>query len=935
MQKKMLKRIFGVFVLGFTLTFATTLNVYAVDETACNDLKNKITSGAWENRYGPELEEDKSNKKYYILKLGAKNVAKDIDKKKVKFKITQIEAYKESDNGGKSNYVSITGNDISKYIIGDNKVLTFAKTIKIDASTLINSNGGGTLEVKIEPDGDYDDPLLVSTCGEGTKILYFKTDITSGGDPTYKDLGGYTEPGEEVRTQEVDCSGDYETRYANDSVIRKFCKAKINALNETKNGATYVFDEKHLTFDSKYKTAVFKCNYNDYIPNGTNTGDEYYTNTKYMYGYIIREIGNETYAHNYEDGADNSDVAKCKVKCEESVTVEYGPPVASKAGLCFEYKVRVTSVVTCDQIEKPNKPREDKLCEPTPTCKARWGTYYREGGPNEDFDQCVKSCDGGKYTDKCSLKCYNEVYGSSISKTSAFEISYVDKLNSANNSNVDFNKVADDTTPRWGYDDSGNLVWMPYGKVISGKVARNAAGCTGKNNEHTCSTDPAYYRNNYWSGTGNYHYYNHWGIPAAGSCTDTCWWNGGACKGNYVNQKTADDDHKTNQEIYEKLVSECQAAVSCSSTTATFTISVDYTNGKGKKTKIDFPYSTNEDKISSLGKNNEGLNTSKNANSTILSYAGCYKDGSVNKWYQTEWSFQGTWLNNKNGDISYKPITGSGWTEISDKFCIPLDARDVNTKWWSTYYNTLYGNDSSYSYNDSEARDNFESSCSGRITNSKNKAACEYTSFTSSDAKDLDWNITASARKFGLFEWNIDIKCFYALYSEYELCATTSKGKDNQCKNTYGIRSVDLANLFPSEDTPKLSSPDKTGRTPGFNWSKYSEQTKKDVNYKSQPSEYTKWVQTKAYEVYSDRYLDYEVNLTKDVMSKIIDHGRDYTKWEGTADVDSTTNYKSPLFRKGGVLAKNSKYPNAQALKCNNMKNYKSSECEDFSKEVK
>ena len=73
---------------------------------------------------------------------------------------------------------------------------------------------------------------------------------------------------------------------------------------------------------------------------------EYKKNKGFLYGSGTFKIDNGHYVYNY-DPCNPTYGAKieCEVKCEEAVTVQYGAPVASKAGLCFEYKVKVTSRV--------------------------------------------------------------------------------------------------------------------------------------------------------------------------------------------------------------------------------------------------------------------------------------------------------------------------------------------------------------------------------------------------------------------------------------------------------------------------------------------------------------------------------------------------------------------------------------------------------------
>ena len=94
-----------------------------------------------------------------------------------------------------------------------------------------------------------------------------------------------------------------------------------------------------------------------------------------------------------------------KQTCEENVTVTYGPPVASKAGLCFEYKVKVESKVNCETefTAAQPEPEDYEICTPDGSCNG--GAYHSASGPNDEFDSCVSSCDGGKYTQKCIDKC--------------------------------------------------------------------------------------------------------------------------------------------------------------------------------------------------------------------------------------------------------------------------------------------------------------------------------------------------------------------------------------------------------------------------------------------------------------------------------------------------------------------------------------------------
>ena len=149
---------------------------------------------------------------------------------------------------------------------------------------------------------------------------------------------------------------------------------------------------------------------------------------------------------------------------------------------------------------------------------------------------------------------------------------------------------------------------------------------------------------------------------------------------------------------------------------------------------------------------------------------------------------------------------------------------------------------------------------------------------------------------------------------------------DAKCLNNADakkIRSVELTNLFPATDGAVNSSSDSTGRTPGFNWSIYATNIIKDQAYTSRPANYVKWVQKKGYNVYSDEYLDYEFNLTKADIQKIKREGQNYTAFNGETMMNSVINYQSSLFRGNNAIIHSNKIPQINALKCNNIKNYR------------
>lgn len=96
-------------------------------------------------------------------------------------------------------------------------------------------------------------------------------------------------------------------------------------------------------------------------------------------------------------------------------------PVGAKlvyAGAGFTYggtfkATRQCSIVHKQQVIK--KPKCVYSCETSCSYDERSGRKEDQSsaGPNDDFDACVNSCDGGKYTQSCINSCYNTVYGNS------------------------------------------------------------------------------------------------------------------------------------------------------------------------------------------------------------------------------------------------------------------------------------------------------------------------------------------------------------------------------------------------------------------------------------------------------------------------------------------------------------------------------------------
>ena len=614
-----------------------------------------------------------------------------------------------------------------------------------------------------------------------------------------------------------------------------------------------------------------------------------------------------TYTYHYTSGkvsTTKKDV--CSTLCEEAVEVKYGPPVASKAGLCFEYQVQVTSRVKCSAtINDDAGPDKPNVCNPVPYCNSIPG-YVHQGGPSNEFDSCINKCDGGKYTKKCSEKCFKSVYedNSSLTKT--------------NNSFADYSltKLANTSI----FDpNNGKYVWNNHKIYWRSKNGGDAVGYARyylENEYNRTFNDDENNNGNYRHDGNGFKRY----IYFSGLCTDPCYFTG--CKENtYLNSDEAEEDYVRNTEIYEKAVSKCQLSASCTEKTAKFNINVKYKQQKDgsvvtKVIKYNESSLVSDDSDSC---NNPVVPAEENI---LLNYQGCYKKCGTGQQYHARWSFPGTWFNLKTGEISYTKKPSSSWFKYDKKFCSPLYAMSTNTKWWNYYVSNFVIGTSNVS---SSEYDEYLKCNNGN--NNSNKV----TNVSESDIED--WNINASTTKFGYYGWNFNIKCFYSLPS-------------NKCDNydNYSVKSVDTSNLFPDPNGTKLNDASNTGSVPSFNWSD-SSITYKNPGYVIDPPKLITSIQSQSMSgndaIYSDANLDYEFNLSSSDIANLrkvtrkvgfsynnFNDGKYLLPGTGANNADNgVSRYQSNVITKYAT-----RRPNDKAIKCNNIKDSSNSsgECNNY-----
>lgn len=941
-----LKKLIGVYsVLLFIiiLYFVSPINVNAED---CPNPDDVIINSGFKLEYARDSSNQVIPDQYY-LSMGTDAGAQDYG---ISFAVEIVDGSTLEDvsNSTHASVIRSLGN------------ISFGDKIEVSASNSDYTNG-------------YIYVFLRATCEDDTASSpyemydYVYASKVGNGIPVQ---GGecVTAPPVTITTTPLDCSG-YNPNGT--SFKDKFCNAKNKAFTENKN--TYCKDSncKYPAFESesnysrKYGNNTFlkfQCSSNlDDIPSDPADleGEKYYLNKNYIYG-VSTYTKDAIYTRNLAPSHVETTTTSCEVTCEEAVEAEYGPPVASKAGMCFEYKVRVTSRVSCYMSKAPDTPKcPTGYCTPEAAC-TNGRSWWHQAGPSEDFDACVKKCDNGKYTKKCSDKCYKQVYGNSLPAAKVvgegddttstepyftIENEFIRLHNERYGGDVlaQYNEIS-----KYYYDKNGSggdIVWVSEpqenGELIPGRYYYEANWTRGSTGDfyHYKRDNAGFFRAVYSSGN---------------VCDDTCVWNG--CSGDvYLNPGQDQIDYADNLEIYNDLLDSCQGQATCSTTTAEISISVDYRNRKGDpQPTIDFPYSRGKDSITHNSGGTVSLPTDDD--SVLLpndptegeGILGCYKPGaSETNLYRLTWSFPGTWINNKSGEISYTKqgtcdeAAGAtcSWRDMKQKFCLPNNTGRVNADWWNAYYKKVIDDKGiETSTQTSEVQD----VCLKSSTSNKTIIS------PGSSINPEEYNIHAKAVKFGYFDWNIQMDCFYATNPTPLVSTDQNVNEEDvpeECKtapDNYRIRSIDLENVFPAKDGSETTDPSSYGRLPGHNWTKYSNPSAKDASFNnpnyfestSDPISYLTKIQTEKDSIY-DEEVEYEFRLSpkdlRDIRKKFVGNGSSAT---GFSDFDLNDFYmdkngvaryysnaiRGEVFDSSAIVAINNNKNGG--LTCNNMKGH-------------
>ena len=751
---------------------------------------------------------------------------------------------------------------------------------------------------------------------------------------------------------------EYPTSGRNSMYDSAACTAYRNDFSNNKTmreAVSYCFEEyvsiQYPESDVLAWINAARDSYNYINDDATIEGDPSYKNVDNVNEEIkltcdLFRTGNYETMHKYSHTeTDNSN--NCKVTCREDIEVNFSDPVATQAGLCFQYLIEIKSKVDCTAKYTAPLPTPKTACVETPICTQANGHQSDLGGPNEDFDACVKECDGGKYSQKCIDSCYEEVYENNDGKKKVsnqnnstlptfmfddfilpVENSYLTQVKDSKGCITVSEMIRGVGTAQEIYEQQQN---NPGGYYKNGTWVPDKDGCNPELGQYYFSTvsktaqtlrELRGQTSIYWYGLG---YMQHWyGAGGNGflkrtnailghTCLDKCVWTNKCGSNKVASQTQANKEYQEALKEYNEAKRACeQKAVTCTNERTDYKIVVD-----------------NPDTNPNNGNDKETFESYQNLNSNkvqgdfpdmvTLTSGEC--EGNNDGWdYHNIITFPGTWINNKTGQTvhSMDPGYEDFYTYVGNEYCTKLNSVPINTAWYDWKVNQNGNPDALTDSEKEEMEENIEMNIHGKIEN------------------------------YGYFGWNFDVGCFYAIGEPETSCPPSDPdypncddpdpscppddpdypncdggggddddggggGGDNESPiNAYDFRSVALDNMFPNSiaqtsqtekdiqasnliNTVETMKNNKaattvadTEREIGFNWT-CAATNLENPDYIVQPVTVLNQIQALGDSIYNDeRYLDYHVKLTPETMRKIRNYNDKYDSYaEPTSDNSS------------------------------------------------
>ncbi len=546
-----------------------------------------------------------------------------------------------------------------------------------------------------------------------------------------------------------------------------------------------------------------------------------------------------------------------QAQCTEYLEIYYDDPKAVNAGAGFSYTTILKIKRECQPLQIAT-PRKKPKCAYEPSC---WGVHHngdKVAGPNEEFDSCVNSCDGGKYTQSCIDSCYQKVYGDEEPKT----LTYTDKFSSVGMVNysqkgIVRTRLAPANIPncRPGVSTVRN------GKVLSScQMVVDNTDCTVYiNGVEQCPLE-------------------HGGlVQFASSCNgaDVCY---------EVYASSPDCSIDPEKEYYEDLQeakNELNSVMNLITKVDEYEDETIYTGVYDHYTnkQVDLPtYKTIEVSDPEYSR----IEERKIANTTQVDSRG-YTITEEDLKYTFMFSTivrtetieltQAYISKSTNQDGTTGSVYRDDKLDCEDKDknnLLCLDYYDGGNKWYTSLFAPEVNNWSNWpAYNSNQT---------------------DYT------ISNYDENIDVKLQKLGSWsQWNVDIDCIYGLYNNFYKCANGQPLVCNEedvctCGIQYIFREINLDDAFPNERDPRWNWQGTITNTNQTTGAARTEDTSL-LNYRIDPDSLIDEIESKGETIYdvtsSSAEVDYEFVLTRENLRNI----RNYNKNVEDFNQDGSNNY--------------------------------------------
>lgn len=560
--------------------------------------------------------------------------------------------------------------------------------------------------------------------------------------------------------------------------------------------------------------------------------------------------------------------------------------VAAGSGFNYLSNFKVKRTCTLTKMDLPSSYGGDAgegiSCVESASHSCSWtgngGGGGEHGGPTEDFDACVKTCDGGKYTQNCINTCYTDVYG--IKRN----ISFLDNMQKGiKNNNIIFIKQCDDPsescdseeaeefynnegcggggcyshpedddddddiTKKWDSEDwayyyeqrnLGNdlLANNTYdnGGVLEYSGSGVQAYFTSKNMQH----GPRVWSGEYYSGSGNPkmgHWYeitgsngqvldrffmSEWcegsgGGECSGSITVSCDGDGG---GGY-DGPTWDEDAANSEK--EAMLAEANKTINMGNYTVTITDSYLKSGNSNYEFVVNTDSASTETKEIKVGditynvtETTDSLAHATKYETNTTTIEGESMSETVEKEATIYVELPLSYVNRMTGNVFYRSNTSSNTAYLINASKSKLDTIN-NFNIVDYYHQTAQVTNPITSQTTMQGERKYYTDLRSDNIN---------VSFDANGKASLirygDYNIKINSDKVGTAEFSSQINCYYGVYNNF----LNPDGSANNCNPEteicdsgikYIFRPIDLGNVFPGNGSETF---DKNGRSPRFNW---------------------------------------------------------------------------------------------------------------------